>query len=83
MANVKLTVDAGPHRRINCPVSTTVDAPEGVTDVKLTLDEVGVPCQARLVEGGLHVSWIIDDLSANEASEYLSLIHISEPTRPY
>ena len=71
LANVKLTVDAGPHRRINCPVSTTVDAPEGVTDVKLTLDEVGVPCQARLVEGGLHVSWIIDDLSANEASEYV------------
>lgn len=71
MADLKLTVNAGPHGRVYCPVSTVVDAPAGTDSAQLK--QVGggaVACQTRSVDGGLLVSWIVDDLAVDTTAEY-------------
>lgn len=70
MADLKLTVHAGPHRRVHCPVSAVVEAPEGVSAVTMASSGGEVACQARAVEGGLRVSWMLADLAAEETAEY-------------
>ena len=40
MATVKLTVHAGPHNRINCPVSAVVETPESATTATLSTGDM-------------------------------------------
>ena len=70
MADLKLTVHAGPHRRVHCPVSVVVDAPSRVSQVTLQGENDPVPAQANKVEGGLCVNWIVEDLAAGASSDY-------------
>ena len=70
MADLKLTVQAGPHRRVNCPVSIVVNAPEGVSDATLSGPGGAVPCQARREDDGLRVCWIVDDMAAEATAVY-------------
>lgn len=70
MATVKLTVNAGPHNRINCPVSVVVDAPKSVSTAVLSLGKKEVPCQVKKVRGGLEVDFIVDNLGAGITAEY-------------
>ena len=70
MPIVKLTVQAGPHGRMNCPVSVVVDAPKGTSSATLSLGQKNVPCQARSVRGGLEVSFVVDNLGAGKSAEY-------------
>ena len=70
MADMKLTVHAGPHRRTHCPVSTVAKAPEGVSSVSLKLGGNAVPCQARREDDGLRISWIVPDLAADDSHVY-------------
>lgn len=70
MASVTLTVLAGPHRRVNCPVSVVVDAPKGTETASLVLGKKEVPCQVRKVRGGLEVSFIVDNLAAGKTADY-------------
>ncbi len=70
MADLSLTVSAGPHRRVHCPVSTVVEAPEGGLAVTMTRSKERVPCQARREGVGLRVSWIVEDLAAGETAGY-------------
>lgn len=71
MADLKLTVQAGPHGRVYCPVSTVVNAPEGTDSAQLKrAGGADVSCQARAVDGGLLVTWIVDDLAADASAEY-------------
>ena len=70
MATVKLTVNAGPHNRINCPVSVVVDAPKSVSTAVLSLGKKEVPCQVKKVRGGLEVDFIVDNLGAGKTVEY-------------
>lgn len=70
MPIVKLTVQAGPHGRVNCPVSVVVDAPKGTSSATLSLGQKNVPCQARSVRGGLEVSFVVDNLGAGKSAEY-------------
>ncbi len=65
-----LTVLAGPHQRIQCPVSVVVEAPKGVETALLSLGKKDVPCQVRKVKGGLEVSFIVDQLAAGKTAEY-------------
>ena len=56
---------------------------EGGLDVVSQLDKVRAACES-LSECGIRVSLFIDpDLVQLDAAKLLSLIHISEPTRPY
>ena len=70
MADLKLTVHAGPHGRVYCPVSAVVDAPSGTDGVRMTQAGRDVPCQTRTTEEGLLLTWMIDDLAANMDAEY-------------
>ncbi len=70
MADLNLTVHAGPHRRVHCPVSVLVEAPEGVSGVTMAESGAPVPCQARVEAEGLRVSWIVEDLAAEETADY-------------
>ena len=71
MGDLKLTVQAGPHGRVYCPVSTVMEAPAGTDSVQLkTSDGQDVPCQARVVDDGLRITWIIDDLAADASQDY-------------
>lgn len=71
VADLKLTALAGPHRRVHCPVSTVVNAPFGTSSASIK-DAGGkeVACQARQEDGGLRLSWIIDDLAADATADY-------------
>lgn len=70
VADLKLTVDAGPHGRVYCPVSVVVDAPDSTETVTLSTGGHTVASQCRPVDGGLLISWIIDDLAADTTREY-------------
>ena len=70
MADLKLTVHAGPHGRVYCPVSAVVDAPSGTDGVRMTQAGRDVPCQTRTTEEGLLLTWMIDDLAADMDAEY-------------
>lgn len=70
MATVKLTVHAGPHNRINCPVSTVVEAPKSMTTASLSLGKKVVPCQVKAVRGGLQIDFILENLKAEKTAEY-------------
>lgn len=71
MADLKLTVQAGPHGRVYCPISTVLEAPAGTDSVQLKASEgADVPCQARVVDDGLRITWIIDDLAADASQDY-------------
>ncbi|MDP6040442.1 MAG: PmoA family protein [Candidatus Latescibacteria bacterium] len=70
MATVKLTVNAGPHNRINCPVSIVVDAPKSVSTAVLSLGKKEVACQVKKVRGGLQVDFIVANLGAGKIAEY-------------
>ena len=70
MADLKLKLNAGPHHRVHCPVSTVLDAPEGTTTATLTCGGQAVPCQCRRDGDGLRVSWIVRDLAAGAEGEY-------------
>jgi len=70
MATVKLTVHAGPHNRINCPVSAVVETPESATTATLSTGDSEVPCQVTLVSDGLQVNFIVDNLEAGQTAEY-------------
>ena len=65
-----VTVQAGPHRRVQCPVSVVVDAPKGADGAVLKLGSKEVPCQARRVRGGLEVSFVVEDLGEGKTAEY-------------
>ncbi|MBK35070.1 MAG: hypothetical protein CME26_06010 [Gemmatimonadetes bacterium] len=71
LADLKLTVQAGPHGRVYCPVSAVVDAPAGVDSASLK-DGAGndVACQTRREDEGLRISWIIDDMAADTSVDY-------------
>ena len=66
MATAKLTVHAGPHNRINCPISTVVETPESVTTAALSAGNGEVPCQVTPVSNGLQVNFIVDNLEAGK-----------------
>ncbi len=70
VADLKLTVKAGPHGRVYCPVSVVVDAPAGTDSVQLTAGDGEIPCQTRRVDGGLLVSWIVGDMAEGGSAEY-------------
>jgi hypothetical protein len=71
VADLKLTVQAGPHGRVYCPVSTVIDAPAGTESVTLKASGgADVPCQARAVDDGLLITWVVDDLAADASQEY-------------
>ena len=70
MATVKLTVDAGPHNRINCPVSAVVEAPKSMKTAVLSLGKKEVPCQVKPVRGGLQIDFIVENLKAEKTAEY-------------
>ena len=70
MATAKLTVHAGPHNRINCPVSTVVETPESATTATLSAGDGEVPCQVTPVSDGLQVNFIVDNLEAGQTAEY-------------
>ena len=71
MADVKLTVQAGPHGRVYCPVSAVIEAPSGTESARMqTAGGEDVPCQVRAVEEGLLVSWMISDLAEETTQEY-------------
>lgn len=70
MADVKLKLNAGPHRRVNCPVSAVVKAPEGTMAATLTSGGKPVPCQCRPDGDGLRVSWMVADLAAGAEVSY-------------
>ena len=66
MATVKLAVHAGPHNRINCPVSAMVETPESATTATLSTGDAEVPCQITPVSDGLQVNFIVDNLEAGK-----------------
>ncbi len=68
MATVKLTVHAGPHNRINCPVSVVV--PQSATAASLSAGNREVPCQVEQVRDGLRVDFIASNLEAEQTAEY-------------
>ena len=70
MATIKLAVNAGPHNRINCPVSVVVDAPAGVSTAALSLGKKEVACQVKKTRGGLQVEFVVDNLGAGKTAEY-------------
>ena len=71
MADFKLTAEAGSHGRVYCPVSTVIEAPAGTDSVQMKAsDGQDVPCQARVVDDGLRITWIIDDLAADTSQDY-------------
>ncbi|MCZ6633971.1 MAG: PmoA family protein, partial [bacterium] len=70
MATVMLRVQAGPHRRIHCPVSAFVSAEKTISTAILTQGRKNVPCSVRKERGGLQVSWIVDDLAAGASAVY-------------
>ncbi len=81
MATVKLTVHAGPHNRINCPVSVVV--PHSATTATLSTGNEEVPCQVKLVRGGLRVDFIVANLDAEKTAEYaLALEHKPKHSGP-
>ncbi len=70
MADMKMKLNAGPHHRTQCPVSTVVEVPDGVTGATISIGGQPVPCQCRPDAGGLRVSWIVTDLAAEAEVEY-------------
>jgi hypothetical protein len=70
VAGIKLAVHAGPHRRVQCPVSAEIEVPADVSEVTMTSGGKPVPCQARRKDDALLVSWILDDLDAAATREY-------------
>ena len=70
MATVSLTVHAGPHRRIHCPVSAFVSAGKTISTATLAQGRKNVPCSVRKERGGLQVGWIVDDLAAGASAVY-------------
>ena len=70
MAGIKLTVQAGPHRRIQCPVTTRLEAPPGASEATMTSGGTPVPCQGRREGDALVLSWMLDDLEAGASREY-------------
>lgn len=84
MSDLKFKVHAGPHRRINCPVSTFVtrlDATQPFFDRlgrlghregigKLVGRDGETPCQVQIEDEGARMSWIVDDLAADETADY-------------
>ena len=84
MADFKLKVQAGPHRRIGCPVSVFVKRPGRMQHIFDLLDRLRprertgtlvsqhgeTPCQVHREEDGVRVSWIVEDLPAGETAFY-------------
>jgi len=71
VADAKLTVNAGPHGRVYCPVSVVLDVPDGTESVTL-VDTGGcaVASQSRRVDDGLLVTWMIDDMAEETSTTY-------------
>ena len=55
---------------------------EGVFDLLTSLSETGVDYADLYFQHSEAESWMLDEGIVKDGS-YLSLIHISEPTRPY
>lgn len=70
MEDLKLVVHAGPHRRLNCPVSAVIKAPLSFSSGRLKRLGREVPCQVDRKGMELHVGWILDDLAADEVAKY-------------
>ena len=84
MVDFTLKVHAGPHRRVNCPVSVFVKrsgtmqnfldlldrAGNGERNVSLAGSSGATACQVHGEEDGVRLSWIVDDLPAGETADY-------------
>ena len=84
MSKLTLRVHAGPHRRVNCPVSTLVARSDTTQPVLDRLDRIGsgaeignlagrngsTPYQVNREGDAVRVSWIVDDLAAGETTDY-------------
>jgi Family of unknown function (DUF6807) len=68
----KLSVEAGPHSRSNCPVTVELpwsyaDSPHvALRDAKAKKD---IPCQVTPSKGGILVSWLVNGLKAGETQK--------------
>ena len=69
---MKISVHAGPHTRIGCPVHATWPATSPPTALALVEDATGqaIPCQWRLLEDDLILTWIVDALDAETTRTY-------------
>ena len=84
MVDFTLKVHAGPHRRVNCPVSVFVKRSGTMQNILDLLDRAGngegnvslagssgaTACQVHGEEDGVRVSWIVDDLPVGETANY-------------
>ncbi len=67
MATVKLTVHAGPHNRINCPVSVVIS--QSATAATMSMGDAEIPCQVKPVRDGTQVDFIVARLEAEQTAE--------------
>ncbi len=70
MADLNITLQAGPHRRVNCPVSVHVQDTGLKNGATLTGPGGVVPCQTQEEGDGVRISWIVSDLGAGESETY-------------
>ena len=66
MATIKLTVHAGPHNRINCPVSVVV--PQSATVATMNMGDAEIPCQVKPVRDGTQIDFIVARLEAEQTA---------------
>ena len=72
MKLAKLTVHAGPHVRMHCPVEAEVEL-ETIPENLILWDEAdgrALPVQAWQDGGKSHVAWIVGWMDAGESREY-------------
>jgi hypothetical protein len=69
---MKLTMKAGPHTYINCPISVAVHSRGIATGEGSLVDSSGkrIPCQVYAEDGKTMVAWIEPFLSAGEEKAY-------------
>ncbi|MBN1640284.1 MAG: PmoA family protein [Anaerolineae bacterium] len=68
---MRLTVHAGPHARVNCPVRAVLGEPlaPGVVLCEVETGQI-VPCQPETIRGQAAVSWVVDALEAGAMRAY-------------
>ena len=72
MADVTITIQAGPHHRRNCPVTAAVSAPAGTRSAILKPSDGGTEVNAQVGEAGdnARLTWIEPDLAAGASRNY-------------
>jgi hypothetical protein len=81
---MKITIDAGPHARVWCPVHAALPMDAPPASLSLVEDVTGqaVPCQWQPGEDGLTLTWIVDALEAGTSRSYTvqpSNVPLQEP----